>query len=38
VSALGGSLVSSTPARPCDDVGGLYTLSSESDGDATTDQ
>ena len=34
VSALSGSLVSSPPARPCDEVCGLYTLSSESDGDA----
>jgi hypothetical protein len=32
---LSGGLVSSTPKRPCDDVCGLYPLSSEPDGDAT---
>ena len=34
VSALSGSLVSSAPAGPCDDVCGLNTLSSEFDGNA----
>ena len=34
VSALSGSLVSSAPERPCDDVCGLNALSSESDGNA----
>ena len=34
VSALGGDLVSSAPERPCDDVCGLNTVSSESDGNA----
>ena len=34
VCALGGSLVSSAPAGPCDDVCGLNTLPSESDGNA----
>ena len=34
VSPLSGSLVSSAPARPCDDVCGLNALSSESDGNA----
>jgi len=34
VSALSGSLVSSAPERPCDDVCGLNALLSESDGDA----
>jgi hypothetical protein len=34
VRALGGSLVSSAPAGPCDDVCGLNTLPSESDGNA----
>ena len=32
VRALGGSLVSSAPERPCDDVCGLNPLSSKSDG------
>jgi hypothetical protein len=31
---LSGSLVSSAPERPCDDVCGLNPLSSEPDGDA----
>ena len=31
VRALGGSLVSSAPERPCDDVCGLNPLSSKSD-------
>jgi len=31
---LSGSLVSSAPERPCDDVCGLNPLSSESDGNA----
>src|SRR5687768_18023374 len=34
VSALSGSLVSSAPERPCDDVCGLNTPSRESDGNA----
>jgi len=34
VRSLSGSLVSSAPARPCDDACGLNTLSSESDGNA----
>jgi hypothetical protein len=34
VRALGGSLVSSAPAGPCDDVCRLNTLPSESDGNA----
>jgi len=34
VRALGGSLVRSAPAGPCDDVCGLNTLPSESDGNA----
>jgi hypothetical protein len=34
VSALSGSLVSSAPERPCDDVCGLNALLSESGGDA----
>jgi len=34
VSALSGSLVSSAPERPCDDVRGLNALLSESGGDA----
>ena len=34
VRALSGRLVSSTPERPCDDMCGLDSLSSESDGDA----
>lgn len=34
VGALSGGLVGSTPERPCDDVCGLDTLPSESDGDA----
>src|SRR5665213_653990 len=34
VRALSCSLVSSTPERPCDDVRGSDSLSSESDGDA----
>ena len=32
--ALSGGLVSSAPQRPCDNVCGLDTLSSEPDGDA----
>jgi len=34
VRVLSGRLVSSTPERPCDDMCGLDSLSSESDGDA----
>jgi hypothetical protein len=34
VSALSGSLVSSAPERPCDDVGGLNPLSIKSDCNA----
>ena len=34
VRALGGSLVRSAPAGPCDDVCGLNTLPSEFDGNA----
>jgi hypothetical protein len=34
VRALSDRLVSSTPERPCDDMCGLDSLSSESDGDA----
>src|ERR1700737_1271649 len=34
VRALSGSLGSSTPEGPCDDMCGLDSLSSESDGDA----
>jgi hypothetical protein len=34
VRALSGSLVSSAPRRPCDDVCGLNTVTSESDGNA----
>jgi hypothetical protein len=34
VRALSGRLVSSSPARPCDDMRGLNSLLSESDGDA----
>jgi hypothetical protein len=34
VSALSFRLVGSAPERPCDDVCGLNTLLSESDGDA----
>jgi len=34
VRALSGRLVSSSPARPCDDTRGLNSLLSESDGDA----
>jgi FO synthase len=34
VGALSGSLMSSTPERPCDDMRGLDSLSSEPNGDA----
>jgi len=34
VRTLSGRLVSSSPARPCDDTRGLNSLLSESDGDA----
>jgi hypothetical protein len=34
VRALSDRLVSSTPERPCDDMCGLDSLLSESDGDA----
>ena len=34
VRAWSGRLVSSSPARPCDDMRGLNSLLSESDGDA----